>query len=212
MQGIALVLGLGEREGILLALVARLHLGGTSRRGIEEAAHAPVLGRKGDRGTVGSGHGLKIYTPAVPAGGLEGDTVAHTHDKMASLGEENDVQRFGFHRFGTLNATSLVHLHPGIVVVALLLGCLIYGEHAREAAVGIEVEHRTGVGPHLVVAAGIAQHTPFGIGLLHRSVHQGERAMAATLHHPELLLAQHHTRGGKAAPRRVPCCRPPCRR
>ena len=182
-QGIALLLGLGQGEDIFLALIAGLHLGTVLGGRVEEAAHAAVLGRECDDVTVGIGKRFYRHALSLLVGGLEGDAVLYAHDEVSAFGEEVDVERLCRGCLGTIYAHALVGIHLRIAVVALLLGRLVYGKHAGEAAVRIEVEHGAGIGPHLIVSAGVAQHAAFVVGLLHRGVYQGERAVAAAVHH-----------------------------
>ena len=143
---------------------------------------------------VSKGDRLYGYAQAILTGSLEGDAVGHAHDEVATLGEEVDVEFFVLGSLGAFDAATLVDVHLRIGIVALLLGSLVYGEDAGEAAMSVEVEHGAGVGSHFVVSAGVAQHTALGIGLLDRGIYQGQRAVAAAIDHLELLLTQYHSR------------------
>ena len=176
----------------MLAIHRHFYLSVALRRSIKEATHAEMLRREGQRSAIGKGERVNIHAQAILAGSLESDTVGHTVYEVTTLGEELQLEVLRFFGLGAFNAASLVYIHLWIGVVALLLRGFVYGEHSGEATVGIEVEHGAGVGPHLIVAAGVAQHATLGVGLIDRSVYQRQRAVAAAIDHLQLLLAQHH--------------------
>ena len=196
-QGVACGFGVGEGEGVCLAAKVGFHLGARLGGGVEEAAHAEVLGREGEAYAVGGGEGVDLYAAAFLVGGLEGDAVLDASDEVAAFGEEVDVEVLALGCCGALIAHAIVGIHLRIAVVAFFLGGFVYGQYAGEAAVRVEVEHGAGVGSHFVVAAGVAQYAALGVGFVDGGVHQGEGAVAAAVCHLQLLLAEHHACGGE---------------